>query len=300
MMHLNPEIAGALAAGQPIVALESAVITHGLPRPLNHEVARELQAAVRAEGAVPATIAVLDGAIHVGLDEAELAALASATGARKCSRRDLAVAVAQGEPGGTTVAATAWIAHRAGIAVFATGGIGGVHRGDGWDISADLVELGRTPITVVCSGAKSLLDLPRTLQVLETLGVPVLGYRTAHLPAFYVCDSGLPVTAAVEAPEDVARIARTRDALGLSHAVLVAVPVPAEFALAADEVERAVARATEETQAEGLTGPAVTPRILARLAELTEGRALATNRALLLNNARIAARIARVLSVPGA
>jgi pseudouridine-5'-phosphate glycosidase len=295
MIHVHRRVAAALDAGQPVMALESAVITHGLPRPLNGEVALELEAAVREEGTVPATIAVVSGAVRVGLDEAELATLATATAPRKCSRRDLALAVARGETGGTTVAATAWVAARAGIAVIATGGIGGVHRGDPWDMSADLIELGRTPITVVCSGPKSLLDLPRTMEVLETQGVPVLGYGTNILPAFYVRDSGLPLTTRVDMPAEIAAILRAREALGVVHGIVVAVPVPAEHALASDEVERIVDHATAAALASGVAGPSVTPFVLARLAELTGGRTLAANRALLANNARVAARIARAV-----
>jgi len=292
VIRIAPHVASALATGRPVVALESAVITHGLPRPLNNDVAREVEAAVRSTGATPATVAVLDGAVGVGLTEAEVDRLAADSAARKCGTRDLAPALASGEPGGTTVSATAWIAHRAGIRVFATGGIGGVHRGDGFDVSADLIELGRTPITVVCSGAKSLLDLAATLEMLETHSVAVVGYRTDSFPAFYVADSGLPVTQRVDSAAEVARIIRARDGLGAPGALVVAVPVPAAHALEADEVERLVARASADVASEGLTGPAVTPRVLARMAEISGGRTLEANRALLVNNARTAGEIA--------
>ncbi len=296
--RIDPEVQAALAAGGPVVALESALITHGLPRPLNAEVAREIQAAVRAEGALPATVAVLDGEPRVGLTPADLDRLAEDPAARKCATRDLPPALAAGGAGGTTVSATARIAHAAGIAVFATGGIGGVHRGGGFDVSADLAELGRTPITVVCSGAKSLLDLPATLEVLETRGVTVLGFGTDRFPAFYVADSGLPVAARVADPADVARVAQARDRLGLPGAILATVPLPAADALDSGEVDALTRQATSEAAAAGITGPAVTPWVLARMAELSGGRTLAANRALLVNNARVAARIAIALGAP--
>lgn len=311
LTRIHPEVAAALARGGAVVALESAVITHGLPRPLNAAIAREMEAAVRGEGATPATVAVLDGRIRVGLSEDDLDRLADAREARKCGTRDLALAVAGGGwymgsgdaagggtgsgAGGTTVSATAWIARKVGIRVFATGGIGGVHRGSAFDVSADLVELGRTPITVVCSGAKSLLDLPATVEVLETQGVDVLGYRTDRFPAFYVAASTLPVTARIDEPSAAASVVAARDALGLPGAILVAVPVPADQALAWDEIERIVQQATADAVADGATGPAVTPRVLARMAEISEGRTLAANRALLVNNARVAAEIAAAL-----
>jgi len=292
VVQVDPEVAAALATGRPVVALESAVITHGLPRPFNLEVARDLEAAVREAGAVPATIAVLDGVVRIGLDEAELARLADEPAARKCGTRDLAGAIAARAHGGTTVSATAWLAHRSGIPVFATGGLGGVHRGGPFDVSADLIELGRTPITVVCAGAKSLLDLPATLEVLETQGVAVLGYGTDRFPAFYVADSGLPVTARVESPGDVADIVRARDRLGVARAIVVAVPVPPEHALPAAEVEALVARATAEAAGAGVRGPGVTPWVLARMAELSGGRTLAANRALLVRSTGVAGGIA--------
>lgn len=294
--RIHPEVAAALADGRPVVALESAVITHGLPRPLNLEVAVAMEAAVRSAGAVPATVAVQDGAVCVGLTDEARRRLAEAPAARKCGRRDLPAALAGGAAGGTTVGATAWIAHAAGIAVFATGGIGGVHRGGVFDVSADLVDLGRAPITVVCSGAKSLLDLAATLEVLETHGVTVVGYGTDRFPAFYVADGGLAVPARADGPGDVARVALARDGLGLPGAVLAAVPVPAAQALAAGEVEAWVDAATREAAAAGVVGPAVTPHVLGRLAALSGGRTLAANRALLVHNAAVAGEIASAVA----
>jgi pseudouridine-5'-phosphate glycosidase len=289
-------VAEALSAGEPVVALESALITHGLPAPANLLMAQQLEATLRQERAVPATIAVLDGAVHVGLEPAELERLARDRAPAKVSLRDLPALLARGSSGGTTVAATAHLAHRAGIRVFATGGIGGVHRGHPEDVSADLPALGATPIVVVCAGAKSILDLPRTLEVLETLGVPVVGYGTDTLPAFFSRSSNLPISARADSPEEVALMARNRDALGLHAAVLVCVPVPGAAELpwetARAEIEAAVAEADEQ----GIAGKDVTPFLLARLVERTAGRSREANEALLINNARVAARIARALA----
>lgn len=295
-IRLHPEVAAALDGGGAVVALESAVLTHGLPRPLNLEVARTSEAAIKEAGAVPATIAILDGCLQVGLSDAQLQRLAEDPTARKCSRRDLPIVLARGGIGGTTVSATTWAALRAGVRVFATGGIGGVHRGSPFDISADLVELGRSPIVVVCSGAKSLLDLPATLELLETQGVPVLGLGSPWFPAFYARDTRLPVAARVESEAEVARIARARDRLGLSGAILLTVPVPAEHAMPTAEVERIVVQATEDVVLAGATGADITPQVLARMAELSGGRTLAANRALLAHNARVAARVALALA----
>jgi pseudouridine-5'-phosphate glycosidase len=292
VLQVAPAVARALEAHEPVVALETAVLTHGLPRPANLAAALEVRDAVTEAGALSATIAVVDGAVRVGLDDDGLSALAADTAARKCSLRDLALAVAGGGSGGTTVAATVVAAHAAGIGVFATGGIGGVHRGSPEDISADLPVLGAYPLVVVCAGPKSLLDLPRTLEVLETHGVPVLGWRCERMPAFYVADSGLPVTARVESAAEVAAIAAARDALGLRHALLVTVPLPEALALAAAEVEDAVALAHDEAAEAGLHGAALTPFVLGRVVSLTDGRSLAANRALLVRNARVAAEIA--------
>lgn len=292
-----PEVRAALEAGGPVVALESTLITHGFPYPANVETALAMEHAIRAEGGVPATIAVLDGQITIGLSAEQIERLAALgqAGVRKCSRRDLPVVVGLGQHGATTVAGTMIVAHMAGIEVFATGGIGGVHRGHPEDVSADLIELGRTPITVVCAGAKSILDLPLTLEVLETQGVPVLGYGTDTLPAFYSRSSGLPVDQRVDAPQQVAAIVAARRQLGLQHAMLVTVPVPEEDALPADEAERAIAEATRLADEAGVHGKAVTPFVLAKVLELTGGRSQRANIAALVNNARVAARIAAAI-----
>ena len=295
-MTIHPEVQAALNAGRPVVALESTLITHGLPRPRNLEVARALETTIREAGAVPATIAILRGQITVGLTDGQLSYLAEAGRVRKCSRRDLPIAVGRGEDGATTVAGTMVVAHRAGIRVFATGGIGGVHRGHPFDVSADLLELGRTPMTVVCAGAKAILDLPLTLEVLETQGVPVIGYGTDEFPAFYTRSSGLPVDVRCDTPDEVAAIVRARDALRLSAGLLVTVPVPPEDELPAAQAEAAISQALDEAEAQGITGKAVTPFLLARVSELTGEASLRANVALLLNNARVAAAIAAALS----
>jgi pseudouridine-5'-phosphate glycosidase len=287
-------VGAAVLAGSPVVALESTLITHGFPYPANVETALAMETAVRQGGALPATIAVLDGQIKVGLSPEEIERLAGLGQAsvRKCSRRDLPIVVGLRQHGATTVAGTMIVAHMAGIGVFATGGIGGVHRGHPEDVSADLIELGRTPITVVCAGAKSILDLPLTLEVLETQGVPVLGYGTDTLPAFYSRSSGLPVDQRVDTPEQVAAIIAARDQLGLAHAILVTVPVPEADALPVEEAEAAIAEATRRADAAGVHGRAVTPFVLAKVLELTGGRSQHANIAALVNNARVAAQIA--------
>ena len=295
-MKVNPEAAKALAENAPVVALESALITHGLPRPLNLEVARELEAVVREEGATPATVAILDGMPHIGLSPAQLEALAQASDPAKVSLRDLPAVVAQKRTGGTTVAATMHLAHRAGVRVFATGGIGGVHRGHPEDVSADLFALASIPIVVVCAGAKAILDLDRTLETLETLGVPVVGYGTDAFPAFTSRSSGLPVPLRADTPAEVAAMARARDALGLRAAILVTVPIPEEAAIPWEEAQAEIDAAVAEAEARGIGGRDLTPFLLSRLAERTQGRTLAANRALLVNNARTAARIATSLT----
>jgi pseudouridine-5'-phosphate glycosidase len=292
---IHPEVQTALDAERPVVALESTLITHGLPRPDNLDVAQALEATVREAGAVPATIAILGGQVTVGLTDAQLVYLAKAGNVRKCSRRDLPIAVGRGEDGATTVAGTMIVAHMAGIRVFATGGIGGVHQGHPFDVSADLLELGRTPVTVVCTGAKAILDLPLTLEVLETQGVPVIGYGTEEFPAFYTRSSGLPIDVRCDTPQEVAAIVRTREDLNLTGGTLVAVPVPSEDELPAAEAEAAIATALAEAEAQGITGKAVTPFLLARVSELTGEASLRANVALLLNNARVAAAIALAL-----
>lgn len=295
-MHIRPDVQKAIEEGGAVVALESTLISHGLPYPENMEVALAMEEAVRSEGAFPATIAILGGEPVIGLDEAQIEYLARARGVRKCSRRDLPIVMALKGDGSTTVCATMALAHQAGIRVFATGGIGGVHRGHPFDVSADLEELAHTPMIVVCSGAKALLDLEATRERLETLGVPILGYETEQFPAFYSRESGLMVDICVQGPKQVVEIARARDRLGLSAALLVVVPVPAEDELPRDEAESAIAQAVCLADKQGIRGEAVTPFLLARIAELTAGRSLRANRSLLIHNARVGGRIARALS----
>ncbi len=291
-----PEIRAALAAGRPVVALETAVLTHGLPHPLGLETVLAMADAVRRAGAVPAVVGMLAGRLVVGLDDTRLVVLANAPAPRKLGRRDLALAALAEADGGTTVSATCWAAARAGIAVFATGGIGGVHRGGTRDVSTDLPALSQSPVLVVASGAKSLLDLPATLEMLETLGVPVLGYGTDRFPAFYVVSTDLPVTSRVDGPAGAARAWRLARRLGLPGGMLLAVPVPPAAAVGADEVEAWVATATAEAAAAGASGPAVTPWVLARLTALSGGRTLVANRALLVNNAAVAGAVASAIA----
>ena len=295
-LQIHPDVQTALKQGRPVVALESTLITHGLPYPVNQEVADGMEKAVREAGAVPATIAVLQGRITVGLTSAELAYLARARDVRKCSRRDLPIALARREDGATTVAGTMIIAHMAGIRVFATGGIGGVHRGHPFDVSADLLELAQTPVAVVCAGAKAILDLPLTLEVLETHGVPVIGYRCSSFPAFYTRDSGLPLDVRCDTFAEVAAILRSRESLGFRTGSLIATPVPAKHELPAAVAENAIAQALQEAEARGVRGKEVTPFLLARVSELTHAESRTANVALLENNARTAAGIARALA----
>ncbi len=295
-LTLGPEVEAALEAGAPVVALESAVISHGLPRPQNVEAARRVEAAIREEGATPATVGIIGGQIVVGLNDDEIRTLALDEDVMKISRRDVPLAVAHRAHGGTTVAGTMIAAFLAGIRVFSTGGIGGVHRGDADDVSADLPELAMTSMAVVCAGAKAILDLPRTLEYLETAGVPVLGYETDEFPAFYTPSSGLPVDARVNSPEEVAALLRVKWELGLEGGVLVAVPPPEDAALPPDEVESAVAAAQQAAYEAGITGGDLTPFMLSEVTALTGGRSLDTNIALLENNARIGARIAAALN----
>ena len=291
-MHIFPEVGAALHAGAPVVALESTVIAHGMPRPRNLEVALAMEAAVRSEGAIPATIAVLDGAVHIGLSERQLNRLAGEEGAMKLSTRDLAVALARGATGGTTVAATAFLAHRVGIGVFATGGIGGVHRGLPLDVSADLLELQRTPIIVTCGGAKAILDLPATREALESSGILVVGWQTDEFPAFYSRASGESVDVRVEGAAEVAAIRDRRVTLQTPGAVLVCAPVPEADALEGGEVEAVIRQALGEAEGAGVRGRDVTPYLLWRVAEATGGDSLDANAALLRNNASIAGAIA--------
>ncbi|MCY4464230.1 MAG: pseudouridine-5'-phosphate glycosidase [Chloroflexi bacterium] len=297
-LHIRADIQAALDAGQPVVALESTLITHGLPQPLNVETALGMEAAVRDAGAMPATIAVLGGDITIGLtrEQIEMLAGAAAGTVRKCSRRDLPIVTALRQHGATTVAGTMIIAALAGIDVFATGGIGGVHRGNPQDVSADLIEFGRTPVAVVSSGAKSILDLPLTLEVLETQGVPVLGYRTDALPAFYSERSDLPIDQRVDSPQQAAAIIHAGRQLGAQHGILIVTPVPGDVALDATVAESAIVQATDEAHAAGISGNAITPFVLRRVSELTDGKSMTANIALLLNNARIAGEIALALS----
>ncbi|HEX7958260.1 MAG TPA: pseudouridine-5'-phosphate glycosidase [Pyrinomonadaceae bacterium] len=296
LIQISEEVRAALAEGRAVVALESTVISHGLPRPQNLETARRLEQVVREGGAVPATVAVLGGRLCVGLDAAQLAHLAEAEGVRKVSRRDLALAVARGEDGATTVAGTLWIASRAGARVFATGGIGGVHRGGLPDVSADLPELARTPLTVVCSGAKSVLDLPATREWLETHGVCVVGYGCEEMPAFYTRRSGLPVDARADTPAEVAHVARARDRLGLEAALVVTVPVPEGFEVDERVMEESLSEALSVAAARGVTGRELTPFLLAHMSWRSGGATLRANVALLENNARVAAEIAVALN----
>ena len=294
LLDLHPEVAAALADGRPVVALESTIISHGMPWPRNVETAQAVEAAVRAHGALPATIAVLDGRLKAGLDAAQIEALGRpGAGVVKASRRDLAALLVQRRPGATTVAATMQIAALAGIRVFATGGIGGVHRGAerSFDISADLQELARTPVAVVCAGAKSILDLGLTLEYLETHGVPVLGHGTDTLPAFWCRDSGFRVDHRLDTPEEIAALLRAQWALG-NGGVVVANPIPAEHALPRERVDAAIAQALAEAEDRHIRGKDSTPFLLQRVAALTGGDSLAANIALVLDNARLAARIA--------
>ena len=295
LLNIASEVATAISQQRPVVALESTVIAHGLPRPQNLQTAHRLQDIVRETGAIPATIAIINGEPSVGLNDDQIDALANGSDIKKISTRDIAVAVAQGWNGATTVASTTWIAHRAGIKVFATGGIGGVHRGSLPDVSADLPELARTPMIVVCSGAKIVLDLPATREWLETHAVTVLGYQCDELPAFYSRKSGLPIDARVESAEDVANIYRAQLTLGIESALLVVVPVPAQFEVRAEELQIVLTTALEDAEWKGITGPALTPFLLSQMAERSGGSTLRANIALLENNARVAAEIARAV-----
>jgi pseudouridine-5'-phosphate glycosidase len=294
LIDVRPEVAKALDLGAAVVALESTVIAHGLPSPRNIEAAERMKAAVREEGAVPAMVAVLRGSVVVGISSGEIASLAEGTDVAKATTRDLAVLTGSGSAGATTVAATAFVVGRAGVAVMATGGIGGVHRGGdrSMDISADLAEIGRTPVAVVCSGAKAVLDLSLTLEALETLGVPVVGYGTGSFPAFYARSSGLRLEHRVDSPEEAARLIARQDRLGLPGGILFCNPPPAESALEPAEVESLVTAAVRGAEEKGIRGKDVTPFLLDHLATESAGRTLAVNLALLEDNARVAARIA--------
>lgn len=292
-----PEVTEALRLGKAVVALESTVISHGLPYPENLDLAKDMESAVRTGGAVPATTAVIDGKVRVGLDDAGLETLARGKALRKISVRDFGPAVAQQASGGTTVAGTLVIAEQAGIKIFATGGIGGVHRDAPFDISTDLGQLAKSKVVVVCAGAKAILDLPATLEQLETLGVPVIGYRTDEFPAFYSRHSGLSVSARANSPQEAAEIAEAHWQMG-GGGLLVTVPLPEQDAIPAKEIEAHIQEALDEAAAQGIRGQAVTPFLLSRVSQLSGGKSLSANLALLLNNARTAAAIAQHLYTP--
>ena len=302
-LDLHPEVVAALDQGRPVVALESTIISHGMPWPQNAETALAVEAEVRSQGAVPATIAVIAGRLKAGLTPAEIESLGR-TGqqAIKTSRRDLPFLVASGATGATTVAATMIVAALAGIKVFATGGIGGVHRGaaTSFDVSADLQELARTEVAVVCAGPKSILDLGLTLEYLETHGVPVIGYCTDELPAFFTRDSGFGVDYRLDAPAEIARVMRAKQSLRLGGGLLIANPIPAEFALPRQLIDGAIAQAVVDARLQGVAGKALTPFLLDRVNALTGGLSLSANIALVLNNARLAATVAVAFAAGGA
>ena len=293
---IKPSIEEALKKREPIVALESAVITHGLPRPFNIETAIEMEEAVFRNGAHPATIGFLEGKIHIGLSHEEIQMLGTEKGAVKISCRNIAGAMIKKEYGGTTVSATMTIANIAGINIFATGGIGGVHRGNNMDISADLPTLASTPMVVVCAGAKAILDLPSTLEVLETSGVPVIGYQTETLPAFYSEDSDLFVDYRLNSAQEISNFSKTHWDLGMKTAVLVTVPIPTEYALKSEYLEEDIQQALEKAAKMNIKGSAITPFLLDEVSKSTEGSSLKANRALLINNAEVAAQIAIIFS----
>ena len=294
-LDIHPEVAQALAEGKPVVALESTIISHGMPYPQNVQTALEVERIIRENGAVPATIAVIGGRLKAGLSTEEIEYFGKkGQGIAKASRRDLAVLCTRGEDGATTVTTTMIIAHMAGIKIFATGGIGGVHRGaeTTMDISADLEELGQTPVMVVCAGAKSILDLGLTLEYLETKGVPVVGYQTKELPAFYTRSSGFQVDYRMDTPEELAKAFKTQNDMGFKGGMLVANPIPEQYAMPLDVINAAIDQAIAECTQKGIHGKETTPFLLARVAELTGGNSLASNIQLVFNNARLAAKTA--------
>lgn len=301
-LDIQPEVAQALNARRPVVALESTIISHGMPYPQNVQTAFRVEAEVRAHGAVPATVAIIDGRLKAGLDAATIERLGKEGPAMpKVSRRDVPFLVAARRSGATTVAATMLIAAEAGIRIFATGGIGGVHRGGAQsiDVSADLQELARTRVAVVCAGAKSILDLRLTLEYLETHGVPVVGYRTSLLPAFFTADSAFPVDYQLDSAAEIASALHSKWALGMEGGMVIANPVPAQFAMPRAVVDAAITQALAEADAQGITGKAATPFLLARVNQLTGGNSLATNIELVLNNARLASAIAQQFEALG-
>jgi len=300
-LQISAEVQSALTENKPVVALESTLITHGFPYPDNVETALGMEQIIRDQGAIPATIAVIGGVITVGISKDEVERLGSLpnSSVRKCSRRDLPIAVGLKEDAATTVAGTMIVAQMAGIKVFATGGIGGVHRGHPFDVSADLLELGQTPVAVVCAGAKSILDLPLTMEVLETQGVPVIGMGTETLPSFYSRSTDLEVAVRVDTAQQAAQIIHAAHQLQAENGVLITVPVPTEDELPRAIAEKAIEQATEEADAQGVKGKDITPFVLARVAELTEGQSMIANKSLLKNNARVGAQIAVALATLG-
>jgi pseudouridine-5'-phosphate glycosidase len=295
LISQSAEIAHALQINAPIVALESAVITHGLPHPQNLQLARDMEAAIRGEGARPATIALINGKIRIGLTDEELARLAEAKSPLKVSHRDFATAIVKKLSGGTTVAGTMLAAHQASIKVFATGGIGGVHKENSFDVSTDLRALAEIPMIVVCAGAKAILDLPATLEYLETVGVPVVGYQTDKFPEFYSRDGDLNVSVRLDSPQQIAEFAQVHWSLGLRSAVLVTNPIPVTDAIPKSEMEPIISQASKEAMKKKIYGQELTPYLLKRISELTNERSLRANLALLLNNARLAAQIAKAM-----
>ncbi len=294
LLSLSKEVQEALDQGKAIVALESTIISHGMPYPKNVEMAEKTESIIRQAGAVPATIAIMDGKFKIGLEKEDLETLATAKNVVKVSRRDLAEVIADKKIGATTVTTTMIGAHLAGIKVFVTGGIGGVHRGyqDHMDVSADLEELAQTPVTVVCAGAKAILDLPRTLEYLETKGVPVVGYQTDYLPAFFSSTSSYKLVSRADSPEEIAKRMKVSDTLGLKGGLLVANPIPKEFEIPNEEIEKIIDQAIADEEAAGIKGKESTPFLLARIVELTEGRSLDSNIELVYNNAKLGAEIA--------
>jgi pseudouridine-5'-phosphate glycosidase len=296
-LNLSVEITRALNIGAPVVALESTVITHGLPHPQNLSLARDMEKNVRDAGAIPATVALLDGKIRLGLSDEELVRLSQSESTLKVSHRDFATAIVKKVNGGTTVAGTMLAAHMSGIKVFATGGIGGVHKESSFDISTDLKALAETPMIVVCAGAKAILDLPATLEYMETMGIPVVGYQTDEFPAFYSRESGLNVSARLDSPQEIAEFAKAHWSLGLRSAILVTNPVPETDSISASKMEPMITKASAEAVEQGIHGQALTPFLLGRISELTKGKSLKANLALLLNNARLAGEIAKEMYV---
>ncbi len=296
-LHFSPEVLLALDQHQPVVALESTIITHGMPYPENIQVAHKIEQTIREQGAIPATIAILHGRIHIGLSESEITELATAQTVIKCSRRDLPFVLSKQLYGSTTVAATMIIAQLAGISVFATGGIGGVHRDadQTWDISADLMEFANTSVTVISAGAKAILDIPKTLEYLETLGVPVIGYDTDYFPAFYYRSSGIALPMRLNTPVEIAQFIQVKKKLGLQGGVLIANPIPEAFEMNATEIEKAIDQGLKDARHHKITGKDLTPFLLSRLNEITRGASQSANTALVLHNAQVAAQIAKAL-----